>query len=169
MKRSWIFFVLAVCLIGCVLALGGNEDDWFLDRIWNLITGNVVYSGMAGESIGNETVIFLHHSTGNNLFYTGNVDDWFLNYNENNGTNYQITERSYPTTPYPWNNYPYDYWYLWVNRSCNSADPDIECLEDIADEDLSFDMKKIAAQTGFVLKKHVVELTGLCARCAKKA
>lgn len=90
--------------------------------------------GVVGNSkaAGDENVIFLHHSTGNNLFYTGGVSNWISNYNSANGTTYQITERPYPTTPYPWDNYPYDYWNLWVNGACNSADPDIECLDTIS-------------------------------------
>ncbi|KKP79881.1 MAG: hypothetical protein A2271_01340 [Candidatus Moranbacteria bacterium RIFOXYA12_FULL_35_19] len=80
------------------------------------------------EASGNESIMFLHHSTGGNLYTTGGVSAWFSNYNQNNGTSYQITQRSYPTTPYPWNNYPYDYWNLWINGACDSSDPDIECM-----------------------------------------
>jgi len=73
-------------------------------------------------------VIFLHHSTGNGVFDEGNVAAWFDNYNATNSTNYIVDERDYPYTPYTWDNYPYDYWNLWINGVCDNSDPDIECL-----------------------------------------
>lgn len=68
-------------------------------------------------SQGNKA-IFLVHSTGTGLYSEGKVLDWVKTYNSNNGTNFQITTRAYPNTPWPWENYPYDYWKLWVNNSC---------------------------------------------------
>ncbi len=35
---------------------------------------------------------------------------------------------SYPHSPYPWANYPYDYWHLWVESGGTSID-DQETLE----------------------------------------
>lgn len=78
-----------------------------------------------------QKVIFLHHSTGGNLYSEGKVANWISNYNSNNSTNYQISEFSYPDTPYPWNNYPYDYWNLWINGACNSESKTIECINTI--------------------------------------
>lgn len=76
--------------------------------------------------------LFLHHSTGSGLYSAGKVSDWVKTYNSANGTNFQITERAYPNTPWPWENYPYDYWKLWVNNSCNNSNPNIECLPSLA-------------------------------------
>jgi hypothetical protein len=45
---------------------------------------------------GDEDTIFLHHSTGGNLYSEGDVAGYFANYNSNNGTNYVINERAYP-------------------------------------------------------------------------
>lgn len=89
-------------------------------------------ASMAGAATGNESVIFLHHSTGGNVFYEGNVSGWFSTYNSAHSTNYQITERAYPNDPYPWENYPYDYWNLWVNGACNSSNPNIACMDTLA-------------------------------------
>ncbi|MBN1187821.1 MAG: Ig-like domain-containing protein [Bacteroidales bacterium] len=75
-----------------------------------------------------QKIIFLHHSTGEALFYEGNVPEYFSNYNSQNQTDYQITEKAYPDSPYPWENYPYDYWNLWINNQCNSSNSNIECL-----------------------------------------
>jgi len=77
-------------------------------------------------------VIFLHHSTGGNVYNQGDVAEYISNYNTQNGTDVQITERAYPNSPYPWNNYAYDYWNLWINSACDNASSGIECLESIA-------------------------------------
>ncbi|MFH0756032.1 MAG: T9SS type A sorting domain-containing protein [Bacteroidota bacterium] len=81
-----------------------------------------------------QKVIFLHHSTGEGVYNEGDVPGWITSYNTGHGTGYQITERSFPNTPYPWENYPYDYWNLWVNNACDNTDPDIACLDKIAQD-----------------------------------
>lgn len=78
-----------------------------------------------------QSAIFLHHSTGEGVYVEGNVASWINNYNSSNGTNYTVTERSYPDSPYPWENYPYDYWNLWVNGQCNTTNANIQCLSNI--------------------------------------
>lgn len=78
-----------------------------------------------------QKIIFLHHSTGGGVYQQGNVVQWFQTYNKQNGTSYSITERSYPNTPYPWENYPYDYWNLWINGACNNNNASVECIDKI--------------------------------------
>jgi hypothetical protein len=78
-----------------------------------------------------QKIIFLHHSTGGGVYDEGNVASWFQTYNTKNGTAYQITERNYPDSPYPWENYPYDYWNLWINGVCDNTNASIECLDKI--------------------------------------
>lgn len=80
-----------------------------------------------------DRIIFLHHSTGGAVWSTGRVSSWISTYNTSNGTGYQAIERSYPSTPYPWNNYPYDFWNIWVNGACDSAQPGIECMNTLTD------------------------------------
>lgn len=80
---------------------------------------------------GGERIIFLHHSTGGGVYWDGDVPGWFKRYNASHGTNYVIEEREYPNDPYPWENYPYDYWNLWINGACDDANPNIECLESL--------------------------------------
>ncbi|MCP4105944.1 MAG: hypothetical protein GY749_10470 [Desulfobacteraceae bacterium] len=76
-----------------------------------------------------ENIIFLHHSTGSAVYNYGDVPGWFTDYNNDNGTSYTITKRGYPSSPYSWKNYPYDYWNLWVNNACDSSQPGIECID----------------------------------------
>jgi hypothetical protein len=74
-------------------------------------------------------IIFLHHSTGNNI-WRGGVPEWFDNYNTENDTSYEITEAGYPTSEgYGWRNYPYDYWNIWINNEGNEPYLGQETLE----------------------------------------
>jgi len=88
------------------------------------------------ESMNTTKIIFLHHSTGGNI-WQGNrstlkslyqrrilkesaVTAWFKKYNQVNSTQYQITEQAFPKkTPYGWKNYPYDYYNIWVKNAGN--------------------------------------------------
>ncbi len=87
----------------------------------------------AVSSLFSQSGVFLHHSTGGAVYSSG-VEAYFNNYNSQNGTNYSIIERPYPSSPYPWDNYAYDYWYLWVDGNCNSEESGIECLETLTQE-----------------------------------
>lgn len=81
-----------------------------------------------------QSVIFLHHSTGGAVYSGGNVAGIISDYNNSHGTDYKITERAFPGSPYPWSNYPFDYWHLWVDGNCNSEKPGIECLETLTEK-----------------------------------
>lgn len=75
------------------------------------------------------SAIFLHHSTGAGVYYEGNVAQWITDYNAEHGTNFELTEFAYPNTPWDWENYPYDYWKLWADGSCNNTQDNIQCLD----------------------------------------
>jgi hypothetical protein len=79
----------------------------------------------------NARIVFLHHSTGGVVWDSG-VADWFAAYNAAHGTRYAIEERAFPSgDPYPWENYPYDYWNIWVKHAGTSAyrgEPTLEIL-----------------------------------------
>lgn len=81
-----------------------------------------------------QKAIFLHHSTGRNVYERGNVDKWIKDYNYSNGTSFNLVEKDYPDEPWPWKNYPYDYWKLWVDGSCDPDNPNIECLENLSEK-----------------------------------
>ncbi len=72
---------------------------------------------------------FLHHSTGNGVYTQGQVVNKINDYNTNHDKNYILDHKYYPNNPYGWKNYPYDYWNLWINGSCDNSKPNIECLE----------------------------------------
>lgn len=94
----------------------------------------VLTAGFSAHTLKSQDVIFLHHSVGNNVYEDGKVAEWIDAYNSESGRSINLSERDYPDTPWPWNNYPYDWWKLWVDGSCNSADPDIECLNTLAED-----------------------------------
>lgn len=92
-------------------------------------------------------IIFLHHSTGEAVWKgndkgfditkklfnkTDATPEWFKKYNEGHGTNYNITEQAFPKEqPYGWENYPYDYYNIWVKNSGENPfkeEPTLEML-----------------------------------------
>lgn len=93
-----------------------------------ILLAGYFFSACEVEAGTSDRILFLHHSTGGGVWWGGDVPGWFSNYNTVHATSYDIAERSYPDSPYPWENYPYDYWNLWVNGACNSANPNIECM-----------------------------------------
>lgn len=83
---------------------------------------------------GNESVRVLTHSTGRNLYNDGGVSAWFTEYNADHGTDISISRVDFPSTPYPWNNYPYDWWNIWINGACEEGDVNLECIYNLAEQ-----------------------------------
>lgn len=81
-----------------------------------------------------QKVVFLHHSTGRNVFNEGNVKALIDEYNKANHRSVEFTARIFPNTPWPWSNYPFDYWKLWIGGSCDSQNPNIECIQTLAEK-----------------------------------
>lgn len=90
-------------------------------------------------------IIFLHHSTGNNIFMgktnrylfrlglKGTVEKYFDDYNLMNDTEYLITDRLFPKSkPYGWKNYPFDYYNIWVKHGGPERYMDEPTLEILA-------------------------------------
>lgn len=82
---------------------------------------------------GNENykIIFLHHSTGD-VIWRGGVENLMDSYNSSNNTNYYISKIDFPkSSPYGWNNYPYDYYNIWVKNAGDQPyleEPTLEIL-----------------------------------------
>jgi len=101
-------------------------------------------------------IVFLHHSTGRLLWIgkpTSKLAKFILNksnraanlvgvkaelpqliqdYNKGNNVNYNITEQVFPkSSPYGWNNYPFDYYNIWVKNAGDEPfmeEPTLEIL-----------------------------------------
>lgn len=82
---------------------------------------------------GTVRVAYLHHSTGG-VVWGGGVAGQIQSWNSGHGTDYRITEVTYPATSggYPWSNYAYDYWNLWVSHTGASRDRGELNLDDLA-------------------------------------
>jgi hypothetical protein len=112
-------------------------------------------------------IIFLHHSTGNNIWIgktnrylykitqKGDVQNFFSDYNKKNKTRYEITDRFFPAaSPYGWNNYPFDYYNIWVKNAGESPyleEPTLEILTkeyDVIIFKHCFPVSRIAEDTG---------------------
>ncbi len=98
---------------------------------------------LADKTEGAVNILFLHHSTGK-LIYQGaatdgtpDVQKWFADYNKKNDTKYNFAEHYFPSAKknrfvgYGWNNYPYDYYNIWVknqNKSTYKGEPSLDLL-----------------------------------------
>ena len=95
--------------------------------VYILITLVLTSCGSNRENM--KKIIFLHHSTGQSVWVgktnryvykltgKGDVQRFFTNYNKTNKTDYEISEILFPkSSPYGWNNYPYDYYNIWVKN-----------------------------------------------------
>lgn len=101
------------------------------------------------KSLGpNARVALLHHSTGG-VIWNGGVKPWLASYNEASGSHYSIKELTFPHAPYPWANYPYDYWHLWVENGGAAASQGQESLE------------ALAADYDVIVLKHCFPVSGI--------
>ncbi|MBU1118254.1 hypothetical protein KKH43_00030 [Patescibacteria group bacterium] len=80
-----------------------------------------------------KSIIFLHHSTGEVIWDAG-VVDWFQEYNSKNNSDLDVAEQVFPEdSPYGWENYPYDYWNIWVNHAGDKPYKDEPTLESLTE------------------------------------
>lgn len=90
-------------------------------------------------------IVFLHHSTGEIIYNGGRrsslierklfknrtyVKRWFKDYNRKHNTNYVIENQIFPKKqPYGWQNYPFDYYNIWVKNAGTQSYLDEPTLE----------------------------------------
>lgn len=106
----------------------------------SLILSVTLISCKRNSSSCDARIIFLHHSTGLNIWGTkgsiassvafrfnklydfvgrkGNLPTLFKDYNEAHNTNYCINKQVFPTSrPYGWYNFPHNYYEIWVEHA----------------------------------------------------
>lgn len=119
-------------------------------KIALLILVTVFISGCDKSKNEMKKVLFLHHSTGWNVWLgkthryvyklTGKSDlgSAIKYYAKQDNLNCSVTERFFPkASPYGWKNYPFDYYNIWVKHAGNAPymeEPTLEILT--ADYDL---------------------------------
>ncbi len=143
---------------GADITLAGGHDAAFttvvgrsfIEGSLEIRSGSVVMDSIVLTSPrpGPSRIIYLHHSTGGNI-WDGGVPEYIAAHNSSHSTNYVITERAYPNSPYPWENYPYDYWNLWVNTSGPVTEPGIASLD------------VLAAEYDVIVFKHCFPVSGI--------
>jgi hypothetical protein len=105
--------------------------------------------GRQEHPLSYQSIIFLHHSTGYNIWQGDRstikskilrklgggsaVKSWFKEYNKKHDTNYEIEELYFPTAGQSreYGNFPFDYYDIWVNHDGlqpAGADPTLEIL-----------------------------------------
>ncbi|HNR42794.1 MAG TPA: hypothetical protein PKL65_11230 [Bacteroidales bacterium] len=121
-----------------------------------LISVALLFSCKEKEKTSDMNIIYIHHSTGgviwqgkkaslftravrkvstrlaDNLGGQAMLPALFRKYNKENNRNYHITETAFPkAAPYGWENYPYDYYNIWVKNAGNEPyleEPTLELL-----------------------------------------
>ncbi|MBE0652643.1 MAG: hypothetical protein IH594_02525 [Bacteroidales bacterium] len=99
-------------------------------KLWLTILSILFLTGCSSNKTDMKKIVFLHHSTGeaiwkgstNRYIYRltgkGDVQKFFSTYNRKNKTTYEISAVNFPkSTPYGWNNYPFDYYNIWVKNA----------------------------------------------------
>jgi hypothetical protein len=95
----------------------------------------------------------------NRYFYKltqkGDIQKFFAVYNKANNTDLEITEIAFPkSSPYGWNNYPYDYYNIWVKNAGEQSfmeEPTLEILTkeyDVIIFKHCFPVSRISEDTG---------------------
>ena len=107
----------------------------------------IVLIGCQSENDGKSAkIVFLHHSTGfaiwrgktNRYVYKvtkkGDVKKYVSKYSRKHQVNYQISNKAYPQRePYGPENFPFDYYNIWVNNAGNSPYMNQATLEMLTD------------------------------------
>jgi len=114
-RKGILWITIALVGLATLVASGGCGQDGGAAPTQEE-AGAAPTQEQAETEEGGVRILFLHHSTGG-VIWDGGVAEWFDDFNAAHGTNYQIAERAYPDDPYPWANYPYDYWNLWVDHA----------------------------------------------------
>lgn len=101
------------------------------------------FKSNADKSPDAVNILFLHHSTGRVIYDGANtngtpdVQKWFDDYNKKNDTKLNFFETYFPKRKkfkylgYGWNNYPYDYYNIWVknqNKKTFKREPSLDLL-----------------------------------------
>lgn len=115
----------------------------FIKTFIMIICSSLLLNSCADK--GDINVAYLHHSTGQNVWYGDHTPRRFAfldnncmiprlinEYNTKNDRKITIKNITFPTgNPYPWQNYPYDYYNIWVangNADYYQKEPSLSTL-----------------------------------------
>jgi hypothetical protein len=124
-------FIIAGCII---LLFVASVVFIFRKQIRYIIKPKIQPEAILKKSVDKSpeavNILFLHHSTGNNI-WMGGVEPWFTKYRFQHQKAYFITEQHFPVE---YGNNPYDYWNIWVNHAGQKPYYYEPTLEMIAEE-----------------------------------
>ena len=128
LKNRNRYCVITLLLTGMLLLFCTDKVPGPFKKIRKLLPPTVLKKPPQKDGIN---ILFLHHSTGRHI-WEGGVAPWFDKYNNEHNTAYHITGQEFPKEkPYGWNNYPYDYWNIWVKNAGNKPykkEPTLEMI-----------------------------------------
>nr|WP_321409488.1 hypothetical protein [uncultured Carboxylicivirga sp.] len=133
--------ILSSIFLLMILTVLGACDSKVEDKNINIVylhhsTGRVIWNGKQSSAIAKR---ILNKSTkvAGFLGIQAELPRLFDNYNTLKKVNYQITEMTFPkASPYGWNNYPYDYYNIWVKHAEEDyylEEPTLEALSAMYD------------------------------------
>ena len=126
--RAPLAAAAVIVVLGLVVGLTVGRP--LLGRVYHKAFDRVPPMVPDGLDPAATTVLYLHHSTGLNV-WDGGVPELVDERNAAGGTRLQIVERAFPYSPYPWDNNPYDFWNAWVNHSGGDRVRGQATLEDL--------------------------------------
>jgi hypothetical protein len=130
MKSKLIIFVMSF-IIFPLTSCRQKEKTTDLNIIFlHHSTGRVIWNGKSTSKIG-RYVRSKSNRLANIIGAKAQLPLLFQEYNEEHKKNYLIREMIFPGTPYPWINFPYDYYNLWVKNAGNEPfmeQPTLEML-----------------------------------------
>ena len=102
--------ILSISIFGCSNSITNSDTNIIL---LHHSTGKIIWNGKQPSLIEKVLTKLGIEGSGN-----AEIPKLMKEYNSKNNTNYSITELTFPkSTPYGWNNYPYDYYNIWVKNA----------------------------------------------------
>ena len=131
MKKNHFFLVLTLMMLAFLSCTKSKEADTKIIFLHHS-TGEVIWNGSSTPSLLSRAAGKISGRLGNALRTKPELQVLFENYNKQNGKHYEIKEMTFPkATPYGWNNYPYDYYNIWVKNAGDKPymeEPTLEML-----------------------------------------
>jgi len=118
MKTSYLLSVLLILLIMPVSCTRKEQKTKDVNIIFlHHSTGEIIWRGTHTPLI-KKIVWRINKNLANSIRIKPKLPEYFKRYNNAKNLNYSITEIAFPkASPYGWNNFPYDYYNIWVKNS----------------------------------------------------
>lgn len=131
MKRIFLYIIAAFILIS-IFSCNGNVESNMKIAFLHHSTGNLIWWGSNEISLITRAVRKINRELGDAVGSKPELKVLLNKYNKQNGKNYVIEEFAFPKEkPYGWKNYPYDYFNIWVRNQGNDPyleEPTLEIL-----------------------------------------